>query len=217
MFFYWFCYILIFIPLRLFYPTKVIGRENLPKKKKGILACNHRSNLDPIIVNNNLYCRPYIPAKHTLFENKVLGAILRSYGAIPMNREAIGLSAIKTVLKILKDEKWLLIFPEGTRKDVSDQEDLSIKGGTAMFSLKSGAPIIPMWLVKKPRFFRRNVLLIGKPFNLDEFKQERITTEVLHKASQKVSKEMETLRDNYLQQQEAKKMAKKTKKHTNKN
>ena len=211
MFFYWLCYILVFIPLRLFFPTKVIGRKNLPKKSKAILACNHLSIMDPIIVNHNLYCGTYIPAKHTLFDNKLQGAILRSWGAIPMNREVVGVSTIRTVLNILQKNKWLLIFPEGTRKKGSD-DSVALKNGTALFSIKSGAPIVPMWFMKKPRFFHCNTLIVGKPFYLTEFAGQKLTSEILQQASVKISKEMQALRDNYINEKEAKKLAKLKKK-----
>ncbi len=212
MFFYWFCYYLAFLPVRIFLPTKVIGRKNLPKKHKAILTCNHRSNADVVVTNSYLHAKPCILAKHSLFKNKLKGAILKSWGAVPVDRESVGISSIKTVLGELKKEKWLLIFPEGTRKNVSDEEQMSLKNGTAMFALKSNAPIVPMWLVKKPKIFSRNVLLIGEPFYLTEFQGQKLTTEVLTNASQVISEKMQKLRDDYLQEIQNKKEEKMQKK-----
>lgn len=209
MFFYWLCYWLSFLPVKIFFPTKIIGKKNLPRKKKAILTCNHRSNSDVVVVDIGLRARPYILAKHTLFENKFNGAVLKSFGAIPVNRDSMGLSTVKTVLNALKDEKWLLIFPEGTRKDISNDEQMSLKNGTAMFALKSGAPVVPMWLVKKPKVFSRNVLLIGEPFELKQFEGQKLTNEILSEASGIISEKMQQLRDNYLKEQELKKMKKK--------
>lgn len=204
MFFYWFCYSLAFLPLKIFWPTKVIGKKNLPKKEKAILACNHRSNTDIAVLDINLKRRPYVLAKDSLFKNKFKGAILKSWGAIPVDRQNVGISVIKKVLKLLNENNWLLVFPEGTRKDITDEENMSLKNGTAMFAIKSKSPIVPMWLVKKPKFCHRNVLLIGEKFYLDEFYDKKLNAEVLNEASKVISQKMQELRDDYLKKQQSK-------------
>ncbi len=205
MFFYWFCWTIAYLPLRILYPLKVVGKKNLPKKKKAILACNHTSNLDPVLIFSHIHRQPRILAKHTLFKNKFFGAILKNWGAIPVNRQDVGVSTIKTVLKVLKEDKWLVVFPEGTRGHTDEDEQMALKNGVALFALKSGAPIIPMWYVKKPRIFRFNKLLIGKPIDLTEFEGQKPTKEVLAKIGEIVSSKMLELRDNYLMQKKNKK------------
>ena len=213
--FYWLCWILAFLPLRLFWPTKFIGKKNIPKKQRAILACNHSSNMDVVIINSRLVPNPYVLAKHTLFKHKLTGAILKSWRAIPVNRGNVELSSMKKVFSILKKEQKLLIFPQGTRKE--EQDDLnSVKSGLAMFSLKTNSPIVPMWFVKKPKAFRRNVLLIGKPFYLEGFEGKKLTQEVLEEASNIVVKKMFELRDDYVKQQEEKRQAKLERKTKNK-
>ena len=214
--FYWLCWILVFLPIRLFWPTKFVGKKNLPKKQKAILACNHSSNMDVVIINSRLIPNPYILAKHTLFKNKLTGAILKSWRAIPVDRENVGISTIKKTLSVLNKGHKLLVFPQGTRKQ--DQDDLNgVKNGLAMFALKTNSPIVPMWFVKKPKAFRRNVLLIGKPFYLEGFEGKKLTQDVLEEASNIVVEKMFELRDNYLKQQDEKKEAKLNKKTKQKN
>lgn len=205
--FYWLCWLLMFLPGRILWPTKVIGKKNIPKKQKVILACNHTSNLDPVVIDLHLVPNPYILAKHTLFKNKLIGAILRSWRGIPVNRENVEISTIKTVLNVLKKDKKLLVFPQGRReKDVNDMQ--GAKNGLVLFALKSGAPIVPMWFVKKPRLFRRNVLLIGEPFYLTELEGQKPTQEVLNKGGEIVINKMQALRDQYLAEEETQKQAK---------
>ncbi len=209
--FYWLCWLLIFLPLRIFWPLKIVGKKNIPKKQKVILACNHSSNLDPVLIDSHFIKRPYILAKHTLFKNKFFGAILKSWGAIPVNRENVEMSTIKTVLNVLKKEKMLLIFPQGRReKDLADMQ--GAKNGLALFALKTNSPIVPMWYVNKPKLFRRNTLLIGKPFYLEGFEGQKLTQDVLTSASNIVIQKMFELRDEYLKQQEDKKQQKLIKK-----
>ncbi len=209
--FYWLCWVLVFIPIRLLWPTKFVGKKHLKKEKRAILACNHSSNLDPVIINSRLVPNPYILGKHTLFKNKLSSAILRSWRVIPVNRENVEMSTIKKVMTVLKGNNRLLIFPQGTRKQ--DLEDMNgVKNGLAMFAIKSKAPIVPMWYVDKPKLFHRNVLLIGEPFYLEGFDNKRLTQDVLSEASQIVTQKMFDLRDAYNQQQEVKKQTKLAKK-----
>ena len=145
-----------------------------------------------------------------MFKNKFFGAILKSWKIIPVNRTKVEISTIKKVLTVLKDDKKLLIFPQGTRRE--EDEFSEVKNGLAMFALKTKSPIVPMWFVKKPKFLRRNILLIGEPFYLTEFENQPPTKEVLDKASEVVVNKMFELRDNYIKQQELKQQAKLLKK-----
>lgn len=212
MFFYHFSRFLSYIPLSLIYPTKTIGAKNIPKKQAVIFACNHRSNVDVVLIGLKTSKAFNVLAKQSLFKNKFSGAVLKSYGAIPVDRDNVSPSVIKTVLKGLKNGKRLVMFPEGTRNDVSDQDSISAKNGVAMFAIKTHTPVVPMWIVKKPKAFKHNTLLIGKPFELTEFYEQKLTAEVLDTASKIVSQKMQELRDDYLKQQQEKKDKKQAKK-----
>ncbi len=176
---------------KIFYPTKVIGKENI-QKTKCIYACNHRSNLDSFIAVLKVKNRPNVLAKKELFKNKFIGFIFKKFKAIPVSRGEADIGAIKKVLGALKKGEQLLVFPQGTRKE--DAEDMkALKSGTAMFALKGDCPIVPMMFLKKPRIFRRNTLVIGKPIYLEEFKQEKPSKEVYEQVSGLLTQKMEEL------------------------
>ncbi len=204
MFFYWLCWIIAWLPLKIFFPTKVVGKKNIPKKGKAILVCNHLTNLDPVLLDINFSRRPYVMAKAELFKNKIIGAALKSYGGIPVDRKNVGLSTIKTVLDLLKKEELLLIFPEGTRNKLDEEDMLAMKNGVAMFGLKSGAPIIPLWITRRPKLFRKTEIIIGNPFSLTEFQEQKLSKENLEIASKKITEKMYELRDGYKQKLEQK-------------
>ena len=107
-------------------------------------------------------------AKHTLFGIPVVGYFVRAYGAFPVNREKADLSAIKTALRILKDGEVLGIFPEGTR--VKGEKVSDPKGGIAMFSWKTKAPVVPVHLEYRRRFHFLNHIevTIGEPIPADQ-------------------------------------------------
>lgn len=180
MIFYWFCKVLVWLPLTILFPTRQV---KLAKKIKGkcIFVCNHRSNMDMVIVaHKNWRFRPYVLAKQELFKNKFISSILKSYGGIPVNRKSVELSTVKKCLSILKEDKKLFIFPEGTRN-----EDMSeVKNGAVMFAIKTKTPIVPVYIKKKPKVFSFNKITYGEPFDLSEFYDKKLDKDVLNSASE---------------------------------
>lgn len=195
--FYWFCWGLLYIPLRIFYPTTVINKKNFRIKKRVIYASNHMSNMDIVILAIHNHRKSCILAKHTLFKNKFLGFILRHLGAIPVNREEVGISTIKTAIKFLEAEGQMIIFPEGTRK-TSIEEAEALKNGMALFAVKTNSPLVPVVLLKKPRFLRCNKIIVGEPIDLSKYQGQRPTKEVLSEISSMVLDEMQKLRSDYI-------------------
>lgn len=181
--------------VRLFFPTRVIGKENSPKDK-AIFVCNHRSGMDIVLIDCCRIKRPYVLAKHTLFKCKFFGAILRSFGAIPVNRRDVSTKTIRTAMKVLNEGNQLILFPEGTRKQSLD-ETAALKNGMALFALKTNSPIVPMYLAKKPLPFVFNKLFIGKPLDFSEYAGQRTTKEVLNEVSARVLDAMQELRADY--------------------
>ncbi len=162
---YWVLKVITWLPVRILYPMRVKNRKNFIKGKS-IVVGNHQSNADPILIWS-LFWRPMnYMAKKELFSPKVLGWFMRKMNCISVDRTEVDLSSIKAGLRVLNNGKTLVIFPEGTRKEDSFAED--IKNGTAMFALKTSAPIVPMYFVKKPSIFRFNTLVIGDPIYLSD-------------------------------------------------
>ncbi len=205
--FYWFCWCLLYIPLRVFYPTTVINKKNFRTKNRAILACNHMSNMDIVILAIHNHRKSCILAKHTLFNNKFLGFILRHLGAIPVNREEVGISTIKTAIKLLEAENQMIIFPEGTRKTSIEEAD-ALKNGMALFALKTNSPLIPVVLLRKPKIFRCNKIIAGEPIDLSAYQGQKPTKEILNEVSAKVLEEMQKLRSDYIAKLPEKKRAK---------
>lgn len=167
MFIYKFFQILLWLPSKIFLPTRVIGKKSLVKTG-AIFVCNHQSMLDIPILSLNIFRMQHYLTKSEFFKNGKK-SFFSKFGAIPIDREKPELSSIKQCLCILKSDKVLTIFPEGTRKNKYPLEHY--KGGTAMFAVKSNKPVIPMWIVKKPGLFKFNTLKIGKPLNFSELQK----------------------------------------------
>lgn len=204
---FWLTLIIIWLPITLLFPTKVIGRKNLIKGKS-IWACTHQSNADIMIIATKTFTRIYALGKAELFKNKLVGGYLKKLGCVSVKRGQADIEAVKGVLRILKDkQKPVVIFPTGTRTSTPDEVE-NLKNGVVMFALKSQAPIVPMVLVRKAKIFRRNRLVIGEPIDitpyLDRVKDKSVYAEI----NQVLSLRLEGL----VQQYGYKKKSKKTKK-----
>ena len=84
-----------------FFDLKVDGLENIPSTGGALIACNHQSYLDPILMNVRLR-RPlsYI-AKSELFQNRFASWLLRSVGAFPVHQGAGDVGAVRQSIRCL--------------------------------------------------------------------------------------------------------------------
>lgn len=183
---------LIFLPVKILFPTIVKGRKNLPKGK-AIYASNHQTNFDIMVIGCGLYRRIYALGKAELFKNKFVSWFLRGIGCVKINRGTADIEAVKNVFTILKKkQKPIVIFPTGTRNS-SPEEVQDVKNGVAMFSVKTQSPIVPMVLIKKPRVFCFNKFVIGKPLDLSKYEGLPATKELYDQISQDLTHAMEQL------------------------
>lgn len=192
-----FVQILLTVPIRLSYPTKFIGKENIPKGPC-IIASNHTSNLDAVLLAVHTWEKKFYLAKKELFKNKLFGSFLKTVGAIEIDRQSTDVGAIKNCMRVLKNGKKLVIFPEGTRNHNDDMQLGQVKHGVSMFAIKAKVPIVPMFIAKQPRFWRKNKVVIGQPFLLEEFYGKKLDNETLTQASDIVTAKMNELRESQL-------------------
>ena len=182
------------LPLRMLFPTKIIGKKNIPNGAC-IISSNHTSNMDAVMLAVKTWEKKYYHEKKELFKNKLFGFILKKCGAVKIDRQANDVTAIKNCLKILKNNKKLVIFPEGTRVHNENMELGEVKHGVAMFAIKAKVPIVPMFITKTPKIFRRNRIYIGEPFTLEEFYGKKLTEEELKSAGEIVTAKMQEIRE----------------------
>lgn len=210
---FWFLYGLIYLPVKIIAPFKIIGKENYDKKKNYVVVCNHQSGFDPIILDFALKRRNRFIAKKELFNKKGNSFLFKNIlGAIPVDRsKGVTISQLKEIVTLLKNNENLGIFPEGTRKEEFNENE-NIKGGACFFAIKTKTPILPCYIVKKQKPFKKNVLLIGKPFEFTEFYNLKLNKEVLDKADNILKHKLATLFESYKNYMEEKKLVKQLKK-----
>ena len=130
--------------------------------------------------------------KKELFEKRWSAKLLSALGAFPVDRQTTDMKALKTAIKLLKNGEALGIFAEGTR--VKEGEAKAAKAGVALFALKGEAPIVPICISSKYKF--RSVVHIryGKPIYLDEYKGQKVTTEMMEEITEKVMEKVREMR-----------------------
>lgn len=178
----------------LVWPTKVIGAENAKKVNGALFTCNHYSKMDSMIPYFVLFKKEaHALAKYELFTNPIAGWFLHKMGAIPVRRGEADIESVKQVLRVLKEGKQLLIFPEGTRNKEGTQHMAEFKTGTARFAIKAKVPVVPMIYYQSPKAFRKNWLYVGEPFSLEEFYGAH-TIDENHAATEVIKEKMDETR-----------------------
>lgn len=174
---------------RVFFFLKVRGQENFPRSGGFIVASNHVSYLDPILLGVASPRSLNYMARDTLFRNSFFGWILKQVHVFPLKRNFADLGAIKEALKRMKSGRGILLFPEGTRS-----HDGQMKGGlegVGFLARKGKVPVIPAYVhgadrawPKHARFFRPACIQIvfGKPlgpFGGQEISDAELTRQIM--------------------------------------
>ena len=205
------CFSLLLLPVLLLFPTKFVHKENLPKRgEKALLTSNHYSLMDPILYDIFIFRKFRILGKKELFKNKLGAFFLKDFGAIPVDREQMSPSTYKETMTQLKKGRQILIFPEGTRNKSASAELLEIKSGFMVFASKGETAITPMIMYRKPKIFRKNYIIVGKPFELVGENPKRLTKEELEENLERYLQVLRDLRvelDEYVSSKKRKKKA----------
>ena len=161
---------------------RVVHRERIIEEGGAILAMNHESYLDPPLAG--IACRRelHFLARKTLLQWPVLGPIMPKLNVIPVDQERADMSALKTIIKLLRAGHATIIFPEGSR--TLDGEIQTAQPGLGLVIAKTLAPVVPMRIFGahrafprggKPRLFTPITLVVGEPiyFTKDDLVGER--------------------------------------------
>jgi len=206
---FWLTYFILFIFIGIFAPFKVYGKKNIDKKQNYIIVCNHKSNFDAILIDMVFSKRNIYLAKIELFKNKFAGFFFKKFGGIGFDRKkGLSLTQTKVVYNLINKNHNIGIFPEGTRKDDFYEND-DVKGGACFFAIKTRTPIIPCFIAKKHRLFRKNAILVGKPFEFTEFYDKSLDKDTLFKAELILKNNILELKNEYENYLNEKKVLKK--------
>jgi len=140
---------------------EVHGREHVPKTGAVIVASNHISFWDPLLVGTAAIREQHFLAKGELFAPP-LGWLIRAYNAIPIRRGMADLSGLAKARDVLRAGRSLILFPEGTR--ARDGELRQARPGLGVLAVSTDALVVPTSIMgsNRPRkwLFRQTRLRV---------------------------------------------------------
>lgn len=175
---------LLFAPMvKLWWRPWVQGRENIPANGPVIMASNHISIGDPIVLAAMIKRKMSWPAKIEAFQgtglkDRIISWFISAVGTLPLDRSGGRASAdsLGVVGDVLADGGVLGIYPEGTRSP--DGRLHKGKTGVARLALATGAPVVPVGMVNTymhrgpfgiPRMIRPGIR-IGRPLDFSQYR-----------------------------------------------
>lgn len=160
------------------------GVARLPRVGGAVLAANHVSYLDPLLVAEMVLAEGRVPrflAKDSLFGRPVVGRWFRAAGHVEVDRVA-GRAAYKEAVRAARDGRLLLVYPEGSITKREDGLPMPLKSGAVRIALEASVPLVPVaqWGAQEilPAYsgrlrwgWRRRVsVLVGPPIPLEDLR-----------------------------------------------
>ncbi len=165
-----------------YFRYRVLGAERVPLMGGVILASNHASFIDPPLVGCGVPRGINFLARESLFRFPLMGALLRSWNVVPVDRDGGGAKGLKTILDRLLAGNGIVLFPEGTR--TKDGQLQPARSGIGLTVIKSKAPVVPVRVFgafeafgrhsKFPRPYRVAVKY-GQPMHFEALRAEAKT------------------------------------------
>jgi len=135
----------------------VAHEDRVPLQGPVILASNHASFLDPPLVGSPIRRPINFLARESLFRFPGVGALLRSWQAVPVDRDGGTGKGLKRILERLEQGGAIILFPEGTR--TRDGKLQRAHAGIGLTVIKSTAPVIPCRVFGTYKAFGRHVII----------------------------------------------------------
>jgi 1-acyl-sn-glycerol-3-phosphate acyltransferase len=192
-------------PLSLLAKVTTEGAHKLPREGAFVLAPNHYSEFDPLIVAMAVYRIGRLPrfmAKESLFRIPVLGWVLTRTGMIPVARASSAAAAKQTMLQsreLVENGRGVIVYPEGTLTRDPELWPMRGKSGAVRLALSGDIPLIPMaqwgtqqimgryqkglslWPLRK-----RVRVLVGDPVDLSDLRGRAGDQAVLNEATERL-------------------------------
>jgi 1-acyl-sn-glycerol-3-phosphate acyltransferase len=126
----------------IFFKFRIVGVKNVPQRGAYMLVANHTSYFDPPIVSGMTPTPLHFFARKSLLKNKWFWVLHKALNIIPVDTEGKDGSAIRVAVKILKDDKPLVIFPEGTRSHDGNLQ--RAQPGAGFIGCLTQVPVLPV-------------------------------------------------------------------------
>lgn len=178
---------------------RIEGRANEPERGPFIVAGNHASAVDPLIIGSAIRNRAAYMGKAELFSVPIVGPWLRSVGVFPVKRGQPDRAAIRHSLDILASSGVLVMFPEGTRSPDGRLQDA--EPGAALLALRTGVAVLPVAVLNSHRAlpkgsalprFQRVIVRLGRPLSVPKI-DGRLDHQLLEEWGRRIMAELAKL------------------------
>lgn len=151
-----------------------------------LLVSNHQSFLDPVLIGMAVERRVNYLARSTLFDTPIFGPLIRGLGTIPLRRGSADGAALRAAMKVLKEGRPLLLFPEGTR--TRDGNLGKFRSGAALMAVRCDVPVIPICVEGAFDAWSRDMILprpapaavvYGSPLYPDQYTGPELNQEII--------------------------------------
>ena len=118
------------------------GMRHVPGSGPLLVIANHQSFFDPVLIAVAVRRPVGALARKTLFRNPAFAWLIRSFNAVPIDQEGIGIEGLRVAVEILRQGRALLVFPEGGR--TPDGLIQTLKPGIHLLIKRSQVPVVPV-------------------------------------------------------------------------
>lgn len=183
-----------------FRPKRCYINDSARKKIKGgaLLISNHVGYYDPVYIMISLnYRRHHFVATKELFSTKFKRFLFEKvFLCISIDRENVGTGTIKKIVELLKDNEVVTMFPEG-HINVENNNIEAFKSGAVLMALKSGRPIIPIYIHKRKNVFKRLVMVVGEPLYISLANTQLSAMDYINEMTKRLYKKEKELENYY--------------------
>lgn len=178
---------------RVCFGLKIVHPERMPESGPLILAVNHSSFFDPPLAGICSRRGVYYLARKNLLEWPFFGPMFPAMNVIPVERDGNDMSALREVIKKIREGNGVVLFPEGTRsKDGAIQP---ARAGIGLVIAKTGAPVLPMRIFgahdafpkgAKRLHFPQITVVLGEPIHFSPEETSGSSRETYQRLSDRV-------------------------------
>ncbi|MBE2205257.1 MAG: 1-acyl-sn-glycerol-3-phosphate acyltransferase [Chthoniobacterales bacterium] len=186
---------------RIFFGLRIVHPERMLEHGPLILAVNHSSFFDPPLAGICSRRGVYYLARKTLLKWPFFGPLFPAMNVIPVERDGNDMSALREVIKKIKEGNGVVLFPEGTRS--KDGNIQPARAGIGLVIAKTGAPVLPMRIFGAYDAFPKNAktlhfpqitVVIGEPLHFAPEEIASATRETYQALSDRVMAAIADLR-----------------------
>lgn len=149
-------------------PRYIYASKKARERVRGgaLIVANHVSFLDPVYVQFAVwYRRQRIICAKEFFDGRFRAFLFRLFRAIPVDRENFGMESFRGITDVLHGGEVVTIFPEGHIND-REKSVAAFKSGAVLMSMRSGAPVVPVYIRRPAHVWNRLTAVIGEPVDV---------------------------------------------------